>query len=270
MLLSSSVFANCIKEDDDCIPIEQWQFSVALGAGVLSNPLHGGDNFPLLVIPYLSYYGENLFLENNVLGYTFEESNDLSVSLITQLNREAAFFSKWQPSQLLLPNYSGSFEDSTTAIEIDQIKSRRWAIDAGLQLNWFPSKNSHVEMQLLHDINNVYQGFNAHWAAHQSFTLNHISNSRLILTLGLNWQSKALINYYYNDESFSRLATEDSFQAKANINPYLKVDFNMPINKDWRAKISIKREFLGSNLTKSPLVKDNHIDVAYLGLVYAF
>lgn len=270
LLLTSSALANCIKKDDNCISTKEWQFSVAMGAGVLTNPLRGGDNYPLLVIPYVSYYGDHIFLENNVLGYTLEESKALSVSLITQLNREAAFFSQWHPSQFLLPNYTGGFNDSAQEVEITQVATRRWAIDAGLQLNWFPNQNTHIEMQLLHDINNVYNGTNAHWAFHYSLSTTTFSKSRFVLTLGINWQSKALVNYYYNDEVIQNLANDSDFRLKAIINPYLKMNVNIPINENWQAKIGVKREFIGNNLAKSPLVEDKYIDVAFIGLVYAF
>ena len=40
------------------IDTQQWHLSINTGAGVITNPLHGGDNLPLLVLPEIAFYGE--------------------------------------------------------------------------------------------------------------------------------------------------------------------------------------------------------------------
>ena len=77
-IISPSVYAQCSPADNDCVPVGEWKFSIALGAGVITNPLNEGDNIPLVIVPNFSYYGEQVFIDNNALGFTFYESDAVS------------------------------------------------------------------------------------------------------------------------------------------------------------------------------------------------
>ena len=64
-------FAKVVAADDECkqpsaecVAVGGWNFSVALGAGVRTNPLVNGQGLPLVVVPQVSYYGERFFLDN--------------------------------------------------------------------------------------------------------------------------------------------------------------------------------------------------------------
>ena len=63
----------CQGPTDDCVAIGRWNFSVALGAGVRTNPLVNGKDIPLIVIPQVSYYGKRFFIDNLDLGFTLIE-----------------------------------------------------------------------------------------------------------------------------------------------------------------------------------------------------
>lgn len=104
MLLSSMAFANCDTQPENCIEVSQWEVSVAVGAGVATNPLKDGEHSPLIVLPYISYYGDRFFLDNTAVGYTFVNQQSFDVSWIAELNSEQAFFSRSRPGTLLRSN----------------------------------------------------------------------------------------------------------------------------------------------------------------------
>jgi outer membrane protein len=159
------------------VPVGERQFSIALGAGVITNPLNDGDNIPLIIVPNFSYYGEQVFIDNNALGFTLYESSALSFSAVSQINRENSFFQRWHPNNIFVNTLSNSivseaqFNEAIDAIddtggtnsdvievELDEVQKRKWALDAGLQVNWFFFQQSHLQVKLLHNINNVYNG----------------------------------------------------------------------------------------------------------------
>jgi MipA family protein len=61
----SPVFADddCKSPSGECVPVGGWNFSLALGAGVRTDPVEHEGTIPLVVIPHISYYGERFFLE---------------------------------------------------------------------------------------------------------------------------------------------------------------------------------------------------------------
>jgi len=77
---------------DDCVAVRHWSFSVALGAGVRTNPLVNGENIPLVIIPHVSYYGERFFLDDLDLGVTLVESAANSLSLIASPGYDRVYF----------------------------------------------------------------------------------------------------------------------------------------------------------------------------------
>jgi len=287
-IFSQSVYAQCSPEDSDCVPVGEWQFSIALGAGVITNPLNGGDNIPLVIVPNFSYYGEQVFIDNNALGFTFFENSDLSFSAISQINRENSFFERWHPNNIFVNTLSNSivseaqFDETINAIEgtgkteadiieveLGQIQERKWALDAGLQVNWFFFQDSHFQVKLLHNINNVYNGLNAQLALEQPFTFTAIPNNLLTLTIGANWQSKAQVDYYYGIDEQDNVAEELYYQGKASFSPYFKFLNQYAINENWSLKLTLQREWLDSSLTNSPLVHDDVIDTFFVGVEYA-
>ncbi|KZN44458.1 MipA/OmpV family protein [Pseudoalteromonas luteoviolacea] len=103
-LFAKDSIANCSENNEQCTEIGRWDFSVAVGAGVATNPVRGGDNVPLVVLPYINYYGDKFFFDNTTAGYTFVEQNKFDVSVITQLNTEQAYFERFHPSNILVKN----------------------------------------------------------------------------------------------------------------------------------------------------------------------
>ena len=272
MPLASFASEQCASSNEFCAPLKQWNFSLALGAGTLTNPLHGGENIPLVIIPYIHFYGEEFFIENNVIGYSFYQSEDWVISAVSQLNREKAFFTDWQPSHLFLPNFSEALTgvDANQAVSKNDVKSRKWALDAGIQINWFVSDSLEVKGQLLHDINRAYQGFNAHLSLYKNISFETLKNTHLVLGAGVNWQSAQLTDYYYGLDENDDVDLFNFYQAKSAINPFVSIDVAHKINGNWQVKLAVKREFLDKQISQSPLVKDQHISSAFVGVVYAF
>lgn len=277
------VQAQCSADDENCVPVNEWQFSIALGAGMISNPLHEGKNIPLVIIPSVSFYGEHWFFDKNTLGYSFYPSDNFIVSAISQPNRENAFFSRWHPSNIFVDSFIQGISDfvpeqpneadkvspvEKVAINISEVKKRRWALDGGIQINWFINNSTQVEAKLLHDLNNVYQGFNGQLWLSRNFVYQE--QWQVNATIGINWLSAAQVDYYYGIDWQDNLASTINHQGKSSFNPYLKFKARYQLSAKWSVVGSVYREFIASNIQRSPLVKDKTIDTVFIGASYAF
>ena len=92
--------ANAIAQTQQNITTDELKMSVSLGVGVISNPLHGADNIPLVVVPQVAYYGQNWFFDNGRLGYSFIQSDTHNISFVSEINPESRFFIDWHPQNI--------------------------------------------------------------------------------------------------------------------------------------------------------------------------
>jgi outer membrane protein len=279
LLLSQLSYANdCEQITDSCAAVGEWKFSLAVGAGVYTNPLHGGDDIPLILIPQISYYDEKLFFDNNTLGYSFFDHNRLIISGITQLNHEKAYFTRSHPQNILIDADSIDSsntddlnpEDQDVYLDIKDVSNRRWAIDAGIQFNWFINKATDLQVQILHDVNNVYNGFNGQIELTRMMKINALPNTVMSFSLGTNVKSKNLVDYYYGISQTTEAGVVLDYQGKLSINPYFRLVLTHQLSERWRAKLNLKRIFLDDAMTDSPLVKDDYINTIFAGVSYDF
>lgn len=286
LLFSQFCLADCEQSSDQCAPIGEWEFAVSVGAGVSTNPLNGGDNIPLIIIPEISYYGENVFFENNTLGYTFFESEHVIVSTISKLNAENAYFSRWHPKNVFLYSSASSStepSESTTdssldqqypiaevKIGIDDVKSKRWAVDAGFQINWFINQTTDFEMQILHDINNVYNGFSGKLELSHAMKINQSPQTTLLYNVGVNINGDNLVDYFYGVPAEKDRSPNQVYQGELSFNPFIRVELVHQFSSNWSARVTLKSLYLGKGTSDSPLVKENHIDTIFAGVTYDF
>ena len=91
--LSAVAAGKCTAASADCVIVGEWDLSVAVGAGVRTNPIVGRGDIPIIVIPQLSYYGKRFFLDNLEPGLTLFEGESNTVNLSPRPATIAVFFS---------------------------------------------------------------------------------------------------------------------------------------------------------------------------------
>lgn len=240
------------------VTTNEWHFGVAAGVGVATNPLNGGDNFPLVLIPDLHYYGEQVFFDNGRLGYTLAQTPELAVSVITEINPENRFFVFWHPSNIFMR--SNAFAD--IQISIDQVEKRRWALDGGLDISYFHD-NFWFNVAWLHDISQVYKGSRA--KASLSYMLE-MGDAQLTSEAGVWYFSSQLADYYYGIQEHDNWPR---YQLDAAYLPYVKLQFTKPIDNttQWLASLNYQSY---QQLADSPLFAQDYALSIFVGVKYAF
>lgn len=270
--------------------IGKWHFSVAVGYGFKNNPLLEGDDFPLLVLPSVYYYGEKLFFENGDLGYTLINDADYAISALTRLNEEVVHFVDWHPSNILITPFANDFntvqknpvwelESSYIEPENDaisgprklnfhQLKDREWSLDAGVQLDWFVSDTSQVRLRLLTDASQVHYGENINLA----YSAQHYYQQawQVNWSIGVDWLNQQLTQYYYGVDQRDTVDSSYFYQAGSAINPYFKISPSYKINQNWRLVSLLKYQLLDSEIQDSPIVKERQRITWFMGINYAF
>ncbi|WP_240036215.1 MipA/OmpV family protein [Pseudoalteromonas sp. A757] len=269
----------CDANDSECTPVDKWRFGIALGGGVISNPLHDGENIPLVIVPYVSYYGEHLFLDNGTLGYTFYYSDKFDLSLIGTFNTEQAYFEKFHPSNIFVQKMGfdaseqlpgGEFAAEQTAISLDEIESRKWAVDGGVLAHWVVNDRVKVSASWLTDITNTYQGYNADIGVSYRFRFDSSPNTYVFIKGGLKWKSRQLIDYYYGIDKADIANSALWYKGSSSFQPYISFAYSYPVSKSWTFKFNAKYQQLDNAMTDSPIVEDSYTATVFVGGKYEF
>lgn len=262
--------------DDSCVEKRSWHLGIAFGLGVKTNPLVDGDNIPLVILPDIAWYAEQAYFDNGELGYQWLNQSKFAFETFLQLDRESAFFSFLHPSNILLPteNFTSNSPSSISPTEdihtvqrslsIDEIASRKWAINGGIRGHYFLS-NGEWQLSFQQDISNVHKGqklgleYNHKWLW---------SKYRLGLRIGADWKSDRLIDYYYGVSSRDTNLTEFYFTGQSGWQPYMSINAQKPINKNWSWLANIGYRKLPSSLLNSPLIEQDNVRNIFLGVAY--
>lgn len=273
MCLMLSLCSTCAfaQKQELLVPTEQMQLSVNLGVGVITNPLNGADNLPLVLVPHIAYYAQQWFFDNGRVGYSFLQTPKHTISFVSEINPESRFFIDWHPqnifslkSNAVSPSLAQFQEnESPKQININTIKTRRIALDAGVSYFFVDQKNV-FSTQILHDINNVYNNWRG---SLQWQRLGTIGVLRLKSTVGIDYKSASLNNYFYglqsSESALGKIEVGRSWQ------PYAKVDARLSFSK-----VNALRFHLAyydySALADSPLFEHNYSMTAFIGFEHIF
>lgn len=277
---SLSVTAN---DAQTMVDVDAWQVKLAVGVGARTNPLVGGDNLPLVALPDIAYYGEAFYFDNGDLGYTLVEAPNWTLSAITRFNTERAYFSFSHPANIFVgsetvdgssghdANIPGPFptvpDKTRTVIDLDDLASRKYAVDAGVEFNYYFESGSLLKFNVFHDVSGVYQGTNAALEYAQAFSFE---KWQLSLSAGLSFKSQSLVDYYYGIDERDEVPQSLYYEADATIEPYVRISTVYPINDDWSALGLVKVKSLGSGMTDSPVVDEKLATTVFVGASYAF
>lgn len=285
LCVSLSLYANDTKINDESLAtVGDFHFSIALGVGKKTNPLIDSDDIDLYIVPSFRYYGDSFYFDNGDLGYSFYQSERIVVSALARINDENAYFSRWHPdnvftnSGITIPSVvPGDNETSDSAsnigpenIDIDNISKRKWALDAGLQLNWFINDSTAVLAQLLTDVNSVYNGTNAKVELFHAFKPKMFDALSVQTTVGLDWGSSALHNYYYGISANDNVNLQHLYNARSGFSPYIKLYVGAPISEHWKAFFSVKTKQLSQSIQDSPIVEEKQVTTSFIGVSYVF
>lgn len=267
-----------------CETTDQFHFSLAMGAGFRSNPLHGGHNMPLWLMPDLAYYGQHWFFDNGTLGYSWTLSPEITLSVVSRLNEEQGYFRRASFSNVFSsqriaddglagPVQKTEMSESVNTVDIGQISKRPWALDGGLQLDW-QHEQWQVRANWWHDISNEYRG--SHAKVGLAYHVSHVTGD-WGFSSALAWKSSQLLDTYYGI-SFDDGGNPDV--ASAGFQPEVGVHWSYALDKNWALLSLFRYRWLNIDLKnetdpsvdsqQSPLLAEAFVRSWFIGVSYRF
>ncbi|GFE80295.1 outer membrane MltA-interaction protein MipA [Steroidobacter agaridevorans] len=263
--LPAGAQGKCTAVSPDCVVVGEWDLSVALGAGVRTNPIAGRSDIPLIVVPQLSYYGKRFFLDNLEPGFTLHEGVANTFNVVAAPGYDRVFFSRGDPQNVLVsgplgstgggavaPGEEGSPGDDGSREEFPHHR-RRTTYLAGPE--WLFSYGGFAgQLSALYEFTGRHKGYEIRGAL--SAPLIQTEHS-LIANAGFTWKSAETVRYYYGVKGLYRPA--------AALNPFVKLGYSRVLSERWTLSAFVHYEYFSGEIADSPIVSDPAVVTAFVG-----
>jgi MipA family protein len=266
---------DCQGPSNDCVAVGGWNLSIALGAGVRTNPVvHEGD-IPLVVIPTFSYYGKRFFIDNLDGGVSLIENDHSTLSLIASPGYDRVFFYHSDPQNIFVTDLSNSLQvpgstttlinrtnpDGTT-VQVPAVKfprrSRKVTYLAGPEWTFKYGAIS-GQLDVLHEITGHNHGDEVRGAV--GIPLGHLGGV-WTTNVGFTWKSTEIVNYYYGEPGL--------YTGGAAFDPFVKLAFSRPLKGKWKLTGFVETERLDKAIADSPIVNARYVTTTFVGVMYTF
>jgi MipA family protein len=264
---------DCKTPSNDCVAVGGWNFSLALGAGVRTDPVIHESDIPLVVIPTVSYYGERFFLDNLDVGVTLVDSDQNTLSLVASPGYDRVFFYHSDPQNILvnglsLSEFSGAATpplatktgpgNVTTVTVKFPPRSRDFTYLAGPEWT-FKHAGLTGQLDVLHEITGHNHGDEVRAAL--GIPLSKVGGA-WSTAFGITWKSSAIVNYYYG--------APHVYQGGAALDPFLKLAYSRPLKGNWKITAFVECERLGNAISDSPIIEARFVTTTFVGTAYSF
>jgi len=253
----ASSVGECEADSQDCAAVGKWNVSLALGAGVRSNPLVHGPYLPLVVVPQISYYGKRFYIDNLDVGFTFLDGVTNTLSLIASPSYDRIFFYRSDPQNVFVNLAAVPSSNPPPPVPFPS-RSRRITYLAGPEWT-FRFHDIIGQFDVLREMTGQNHGEEFRGALKIPVIR---STGVLSTTVGLTWQSAAIVNYYYGAPGI--------YESGSALRPFLKMGYTRPLGPGWRFEGIVQYEHLANAIADSPIVAHNYVATCFLGFVHAF
>ncbi len=211
----------------------------------VSNPIKDADS-NTLPLPFLAYYGEHVFFEMNRFAYFLTKQEHYRIGLVGNIR------------------LMGFDEDDSPILE--DMQSRDNSLEVGANITIF-SPLGQAEIQALTDISDAHNGEIISLKYSKSVKIN---NTMVKPSLIARWGSKDFMRYYYGVSPDEARTNRNSYKPDASLVWIANLNVTHPLTRQWSISSNLTYQALSSNHTDSPIIDDDYIVNAFIGLVYAF
>jgi outer membrane protein len=263
--LSAVAAGKCTAASPDCVMVGEWDLSIAVGAGVRTNPIAGRGDIPIIVIPQLSYYGRRFFLDNLEPGFTLFEGESNTVNLIATPGYDRVFFSRNDLQNVFVNGPLGSTGGGSSIVDdpavdpgtevVTQYRGHRRRTTYLAGPEWLFSFGRFAgQLSALREVTGRHDGYEIRGAL--SVPLIQTENS-LVVNTGFTLKSADTVNYYYG--------VSELYRADEALNPFVKVAYSRPLSERWTLNAFVHYEHLSNEITDSPIVSNHDVVTAFVG-----
>jgi MipA family protein len=199
-------------------------------------------------LPYFSFARGDFYIEGLDIAYKIQKNH------------------YWATSVIATPRFyevKASFADNG---ELNGIEEKHPAYFGGVSTQ-LSTQFATYTFQLLGDLTES-DGFEMVVQAGKSYQVS--SQVTLIPSLGLSWQDKKLVSYYYGVQPDEVIAGRPAYDGDRSLNINATLNLIWNINNNFQLLGQLKYEALDAGITDSPIVDEDHVNFVTLGAVYRF
>lgn len=214
-----------------------------VGAGYVfaPDPFVGDPEDASRPIPIVGYIGERLTWLGPYLGYRLTDDAFVSIVAVAELGFDG-------------------FDHVTNDPALQGLVERKSAVDVGFDVEIGP-----FGVTARTDVSDRHGGQSVDVHVGHSWGLRDLE---IGLSVGAEWQSADLVNYYYGVSAGEATALRAPYSAGSAINFGLGVELQYQLNKRTTLLFGGDVSRLGNNIRRSPIVDDDFETAAYIALVY--
>jgi MipA family protein len=240
--LSPMLFAQSLYKGGD-----NWHGIVGVGVLFRAEAYEAIDH-RMLFLPHMIMRRGNFFIEGLEAGYRVAEGEQGHFDLI------------------LTPRLEG-FEGDEHVFFKD-MADRDFSVDGGIGTTW---REGEFEFKLsaVTDLLNKSEGEEVTLSVGNTYIL---TGKMTILTpsLGVRWQSKDLVNYYYGVKTTEVKARRSAYTGHATLNYIAAINATYSLSKRSTLFATVEYEHLGDGIHDSPLVNQEQIISVFLAYGWQF
>src|SRR5690606_18939926 len=125
-----------------------------------------------------------------------------------------------------------------------------------------------LHFQALSDFTSVHDGHEMRAAVIFPW---HIGEQKLALTLGANYKSREILDYYYGVGSRDTDIPELFFSpVSSGVEKMVRFDWQCPLSEKWSLRAMVQYSRLPSSIADSPLLSDEEVGSIFFGGIYHF
>ncbi len=153
------------------------------------------------------------------------------------------------------------------AVSSQDVRRRKMAGLAGLEY-LYSGQGWQWHTQALQDVSGVHRGHEVRAAL---ILPRQVGEHRFALTIGTNYQSRKVLDYYYGVHEADTPRADLQFEpAGAGFSHMVRVDWQKPVSEHWSLRGLIKVTSLVDEIRNSPLVEQDYSAAVFFGGVYHF
>jgi len=248
MAIAAPVLAQAVEEQK---PAGQPESIFQLGPGLLiSDKAQKGVDTTVLPIPMVYYKQGRFSLFGTQANWGFYQDNGTTVAAVGKLRNEG---------------YEKG--DSST---VENMSDRRMTFEAGMMVSqefgW-----GKLAAEWTSDVLNEHKGHEIRLTVSRRFA-DAFGVEKLAITpsVGGNWRSKQLNDYYYGVERDEATAWRPAYNVGSTVGLLTAVGISYPLNDKWDLFSSVGVEWFDSEISDSPIVDQHYRMSVLLGAMYTF
>ncbi|MCQ3830578.1 MipA/OmpV family protein [Microbulbifer elongatus] len=223
------------------------QWGVGLGVIGRSSPYIGSDSTVTQVIPAITYFGERLQWVGPSLRYGLWGSDTFRFAVNATYR-------------------VGAYEESDSPVLLG-LGDRDSTLMAGVGLVYDGPNRIDVDFRYQHDVLDRFGGGTAELRVSRGFQNGNINWAP---SLGVNWLSSDLANYDFGVPTWGALPGRPAYDVGSTVTVEAGIGGMLEITEHWRLVLDINAEYLGDDISDSPIVGDDYVLKGFAAITYTF